>query len=762
MVFLTSGEHDKKALSHQRLHLHKNTQILYGAENAVGKGVEFMKNTRTKMDITFDDRAPSIVIKIPQYYNGYRDILSRGGKIRCITIITRDNLEYCEELIKIVSELRHLDSLKGGIAVNDSEYMATTVLKEAQPLTEVIYSNVDEVVEQGQFVFDTLWKNAIPAQRRIREIKEGIKLYETKLIEGSTDMVIENVISKILTPASDISICTSIEGFKYSKNYLTKFLTSSLQRKNIVPHKKIRILAEINRDNFELIKKLLKLGIEIKHSKEILSINYMITDCDLAVAIKRTGMDDPTDSILYSNDPSYLNYFSKVFTELWKNGKDPDRIIKSLENETELSFIETIEDPDELVNLMRTLISCAETEILGILPSFNSFLRQVDIGMIELIKTIASNKPDLNIRILIAEEIDDRIRKQIRMIFDQVCDQISESANLNDIQLEYQFNGIENFRLKLLDSRLLTEIGFLIVDKKKSLLIESRNISSMDLIQSIGLSSYSNSIRISKSYASIFEALWNQAELSDKLKLQDRLQKEFINIAAHELRNPIQSLLGFSDILMNMKGNIEACNKFIITINQSTKRLARLVDKVLNVTQLENELLILNKETFNLEQLIIDIVKEYNNNLHFLNKDQLEIEYMPQKDCDDKKTTFCKSGLFTVYADKVRIIQVIMNMLENAVEFTKVGKIHVNILNTLDSNELLLSISDSGCGIDSDVLPKLFSKFVSTSKKGTGLGLYISRKIIEAHGGKIWAENCFDANNKMTGSKFTFSLPSRK
>src|SRR5690606_19291569 len=114
---------------------------------------------------------------------------------------------------------------------------------------------VDEVVEQGQFVFDTLWKNAIPAQRRIREIKEGIKFYETKLIEGSTDMVIENVITKILTPASDISICTSIEGFKYSKNYLTKFLTSSLQRKNIVPHKKIRILAEINRDNFELIKK---------------------------------------------------------------------------------------------------------------------------------------------------------------------------------------------------------------------------------------------------------------------------------------------------------------------------------------------------------------------------------------------------------------------------------------------------------------------------------------------------------------------------
>lgn len=758
---MTSGERDKKALSHQRLDLHKNTQILYGAENAVGKGVEFMKNTINKMDITFDDRAPSIVIKIPQYYDGYKDILSRGGKIRCITIITKDNLEYCEQLIKIVSELRHLDNLKGGIAVNDSEYMATTVLKEAQPLTEVIHSNVDEVVEQGQFVFDTLWKNAIPAHRRIRELKEGIKYYETKLIEESTEPVIENVISNILLTASDINICTSIEGFQYSKNYLTKFLTPSLKNKSMMLQKKVKLLAEINRDNFELIKKLLDLGVDIKHSKEVLSINYMVTESDLAVAIKRTGKDAPSDSILYSNDISYLDHFSKVFVELWKNGKDPDRIIKSLEDETELSFIETIEDPEESVSLIKTLMYSAETEILAILPSFNSFLRQVDVGMMDLIKTLVSNKSNLDIRVLIAEEIDDGMRKQIKMIFDQFSDKPNDSYEVNDIQLEYQFRGIENFRLKLLDRRLFTEIGFLIVDRKKSLLIESRNISSLDMIQSIGLSSYSNSTRISKSYASIFEALWTQAELYDKLKVQDRLQKEFINIAAHELRNPVQSLLGFSDILMNSKGNIESCDKFIITINESSKRLARLVDKVLDVTQLENELLILNKETFNLEQLVMDIAKEYNNNIRLLNNKQLDIEYLSPKGNDEETT--CKKGDFClVYADRVRIIQVIMNILENAVEFTKIGKIQLKLYQNSDSNELYLSISDSGSGIDPLVLPKLFSKFVSKSRKGTGLGLYISKKIIEAHMGKIWAENCYDPSQKITGSKFTFSLPSKR
>lgn len=756
-----SREYEKKAMSHQGIHLHKNTQILYGAENAVGKGVEFMKNTKHKMDITFDHRAPSIVIKIPQYYNGYQDILSRGGKIRCITIITQENLAYCEELIKIVTELRHLDNLKGGIAINDHEYMATTVLQEAQPLTEVIYSNVDEVVEQGQFVFDTLWKNAIPAKKKIRELKEGIKSYETKLIEESSDSLIEDVISQILFNATEINICTSIEGLKYNKNYLTRPLFSLLESKKEVP-KRIRIIVEINRDNFEMVKRLRNLGIEVKHSKDVFSINYIVTDSDLVVAIKRTGKNAPGDSILYSNDPSYLEHFSKGFDEVWRNGKDPGRIIKSLEDETELSFIKTIDDPMESINLVKTLMMSAETEILGILPSFNSFLRQVDIGTLQVLKNIALTKRNLDIRILIAEEMDENKQKQIKTIFDKFNDQDSDTNEINDIQLEYQFDGVDNFRLKLLNSKLFTEIGFLIVDKKKSLLIESRNIPTMDMLQSIGLSSYSNSFRISKSYASIFEALWNQSELYDKLKVQDRLQKEFINIAAHELRNPVQLLLGFSDILMNSKGNIESCNKFIITINQSTKRLARLIDKVLDVTQLENELLILNKEIFNLEQLVVEIVKEYNNNIHLLNKKSIEIEYVSENSISEDKTNPQKKEFGLIYADRIRVIQVIMNLLENAVEFTKAGKIQLKLYQNQDSNELLLSVIDSGSGIDPEVLPKLFTKFVSKSRKGTGLGLYISRKIIEAHNGRVWAENCYDTNNKVIGSKFTFSMPTRK
>jgi two-component system sensor histidine kinase VicK len=134
-----------------------------------------MSNVKDKMDICFDHRAPSIVLENEEYSNGYTDIRKRGGKIRAYTEITKDNIHYCKKLMKLVDELRHLDGVKGGIAVSETEYMATTVLEEAKPLTQVIYSNVKEVVEQGQYIFDTLWNQAISAEQRIREIEEGIE-----------------------------------------------------------------------------------------------------------------------------------------------------------------------------------------------------------------------------------------------------------------------------------------------------------------------------------------------------------------------------------------------------------------------------------------------------------------------------------------------------------------------------------------------------------------------------------------------------------
>lgn len=171
-----------------------------------------MKNVKIKMDITFDYKAPSIVIDIPEYNNGYKDILCKGAKIRCITEITKDNIQYCKKLMDIVTELRHMDGMKGGIAINENEYMATTVLQESHPLTGVIYSNVKEVVDQGQYVFDTFWKNATPSKKKIKDIEEGLESAKTGIVENQDE--IRKAIIDLALKSNDMCICTTIGGIK--------------------------------------------------------------------------------------------------------------------------------------------------------------------------------------------------------------------------------------------------------------------------------------------------------------------------------------------------------------------------------------------------------------------------------------------------------------------------------------------------------------------------------------------------------------------
>ena len=229
------------------------------------------------------------------------------------------------------------------------------------------------------------------------------------------------------------------------------------------------------------------------------------------------------------------------------------------------------------------------------------------------------------------------------------------------------------------------------------------------------------------------------------VQIHDNMQKEFINIAAHELRNPVQSLLGFSDILIKLIGNIELYKHPMEAINRNAKRLKRLVDIVFEISQLENDLLLLNKGPINFKELITDIM----------------INYQDRKKCDRKyiivlEESHVPNDSQILYADEPRLTQVIKNLIDNALEFTKdEDEIKINMKKINNGKEIEVTISDPGHGIHPDDLSLLFTRSVKKSSRGTGLGLYVSKKIIEAHGGRIWAKN----NQDGKGITFGFSLP---
>jgi two-component system sensor histidine kinase VicK len=232
--------------------------------------------------------------------------------------------------------------------------------------------------------------------------------------------------------------------------------------------------------------------------------------------------------------------------------------------------------------------------------------------------------------------------------------------------------------------------------------------------------------------------------LYEQVKINDKMQKEFINIAAHELRTPIQPILSLSQILQSDKSNNTNQQEFLDAIVRNAKRLQRLTENILDVTRIESQSLQINKERFNLNEKIRDVINDVNNQVGFHNN-AVSILFEPKQD-------------FFVEADKVRIYEVISNLLKNAIQFTKGGTINIAAAEKVDYNEMLVSVKDTGKGIDPEIMPRLFTKFATKSVTGTGLGLYISRSIIEAHGGRMWAQNNPDGR----GATFYFSLPLSK
>ena len=235
---------------------------------------------------------------------------------------------------------------------------------------------------------------------------------------------------------------------------------------------------------------------------------------------------------------------------------------------------------------------------------------------------------------------------------------------------------------------------------------------------------------------------------NEQLRQHDKIQKEFINMAAHELRTPIQPILGLADVLRDYVTDSHQ-SKLLDVIMRNAKRLQRLSCDILDVSKIESCLLKISKSKIDLNEKIKNVINDVENGYDDGNNSNVKIIFEP------KETIF-------VYADKDRIHQVLSNLLNNAIKYTKNGTVTINtsIANGSNNNanndkEAVVTIMDTGYGITPEIMQKLFSKFVTTSSHGTGLGLFISKGIIEAHGGRIWAEN----NSNGVGSSFSFSLP---
>jgi two-component system, OmpR family, sensor histidine kinase VicK len=698
----------------------ETTEILQGAEDTTRAVVLFFTNAST-VSACADSLAASVAMEVEAIRECYEDLKRRNSKVRWITEITRDNLSHCRALMEY-AEVRHLDGIKGNFGVSDTAYIATAIINKAQPVPELVYSSARSVIEQNKYVFDTLWSKAVVAEDRIREIEEGVIRPETRAVKDPVKILQDTI--GLVRRSNQYSVCSVSEGLLYAYNHSFDAFKEILDLHRSGKHAGIRWVTKIedNQDSMllEAVKTFTKLGMQIRHVKNIPPMSFGISEKEIGITVE-SRRDGPLNaSAIFSSEPAFVEQFAAIFGELWDRGINSKDRIDEIESETK-TFIDIIQNPLEIQKRYHALVASAKKQVLLFLPTTTAYRREEKIGIFRSLEEAAARGVDIRIVLPTDREIEEKIQEMIKWK-----------------------KGFEIHKIK---TTIPTEARskILIVDRREYLMVELRDNSKETFIEAVGSAIFSNSISTVLSYVTMFDSLWGQSELYEKLEDHDRMQKEFINIAAHELRTPTQSILGYSELLQDDPG--ERAADMLKSLTRNAYRLQALITDILDVARIEAGTFIVDKNKLNLTDLITTAIADAENQVKVTDK-KIEISY------SDKQMQQAQENKdLVVLADKDRILQVLSNLLGNALKFTDEGRIAITT--EKEDNEIIVKVKDSGSGIDREIFPKLFEKFVTKSEKGTGLGLFISKNIIEEHDGRIWAEN----NPGGIGATFAFSLP---
>jgi signal transduction histidine kinase len=504
---------------------------------------------------------------------------------------------------------------------------------------------------------------------------------------------------------------------------------------------KLRYITEITSENISFCKELIKIVDELRHLDGIKG-NFMLSESEYLAPLILFRRGEIASQIVYSNIKEVIEHQQYVFDTLWNKSIAADKRIRQIEEGIEPDKTEFILDTKVSITRALNIISSAQKEVLAIFATSRTFALAMGMGVSQIYRKAIISGTKISLLIPHGEGVE------------QIINELKSTVPQVDVRIA--------------DKSLQTKITILVVDRRELMTWELKDDNIEDPYEAGGLATYSNNESIALSYATIFKSLWRQTELyeelkeskeelettNEQLKVHDKMQKEFINIAAHELRTPIQPILGLTEFVYSKITDTNQ-RELLNAVIRNAKRLQQLTEDILDVTRIESKSLKLKKEVFALDELISCIVEDYRRQIQEGVSRDIKLLYQPLEE------------ITAMEADKTRMAQVISNLISNAIKFTKEGNILVKVEKKKvwkdDRNQkedvIVVSVKDTGMGIDSDIMPRLFTKFTTKTYHGTGLGLFISKSIIEAHGGRIWAENNKDGKR---GATFYVSLPLSK
>jgi two-component system sensor histidine kinase VicK len=681
-------------------------EMLRGAREIGEAFAKFAANASRGVDICSDKQSLGAMVLSGELERVLSRGREKGFRVRYLTEVTKENADRCKALGKVV-ELRHLEGVTGNYAISDADEYVGPLVTEEGHVERLIYSDSRPLFEQHRYLFDTLWGKAIRVEARLAELSGAAPVVQTRLMEGETEIL--RSIKKLMDASDELVGCTTVGVLRSMVDALPEALRGVVNRKR-TELGGIRWVTSIDADDAELVEKCLRIGIQLRHSSRLPPLSFECSGNELVASIQTREEGLSMQNLLTSNEPAYVNHFRLVFEEIWRNGVDAKKTMDEVQRGLESSVVEVIENGRESINVALGLIQSAK-EVLMMFSTPQAFLRQIDSELFEK-STQLLGSSQIKAKLLIPD--DERVKA--------VIEGLKES-------LPY-------VEFRVMDKSLKAKISILVIDRAKTMIFETKDDRKEDLYEALGVTTYTESKPLAESYAIIFEGIWKQTELYEQLEIHDKMQRDFINIAAHELRTPVQAIINYAELA---KDTEERKEEYYDKLLKSVFRLHKLTEDILDAARIESRTLKLNKEFFLLNEVLRSSLDEQRRaaaTKHLkLYLEQPEPVY--------------------VYGDKTRVGQVLANLLINAVKFTEEGT--VRVVASLDNKQgkAVIRVIDTGIGIESSLVPHLFARFMANSQSGTGLGLFISKNIIEEHGGRIWVER----SEPGKGSTFAFELP---
>ena len=694
------------------------TEVVTGWENIFRKNTENLSLESGSIMSCCDRQVIPIIVASPMY-EASAEFVKRGGKIRILTEITTGNLSSVKQMLKI-SEIRHINDFGLNFGVSDNVFNAPTSVYSSSKLPQCIFSNSKELIAEHQYLFENLWGQAIPAESRIQEIERGTEPERTE-VWRDPEVIISRSLGVLNKVSQKYDFCVDWKGpsIIMTLDYVRKAYLDIVARGG-----KLRLITEIVPENIKFCYEIMDF-IEIRHLDGIKG-NFGIVDEKIYGGTAHTDEYRAPTAYLYSTVKEFVEQQQYLFETLWEKGFPARERIRELEEGRQPNKIELIHDSQKSISRAFNVMHNTREELLVLFATSHTFSLALDNGAAEIYRQVSETGTKVKILVPTGKDVEGLIVRA------------KSGAPLID--------------LKISNENLSTRLTIMISDRKVLMSWELRDETSSDPYEAGGLATYANFETIASSYAVIFDNLWTSTEFAESLKTaneklesKEKAMEEFINVAAHELRTPIQPILGLSEVLRDRSKDMGNETELVDAIIRNAKRLAGLQEDILDVTRIESNLLKLIKTSFSIDVLVKEAIAMFE-------ADEFDLYH---SEGVNFKFDSILDGNSLIEADRNRIGQVITNLISNSLKFMNEGTVQINARLTDDKKMVFLSVKDSGIGIDKEIMPKLFTKFASKSAKGTGLGLYICKSIIEAHGGRIWGAN----NEGFRGATFSFTLP---